>query len=275
MALKGNLRDFSTTQLLNLINLARKTGCLTIRTPSDAARLYFRDGKLVHAHTAGEDGHLSTMLLRAGKLSPDHASSFSTRSEAHNDTQLGMLLINSGQVSRDDIVQGVKRYMLEIVYALFGWYEGQFEFIPEAKPSADRIMLPINLESVIIVGSRRLQEHERLQDELPDLESVALRFASNADARLRSVNLSVEEWRVISFISPRNTIKMIAQANNMDDFQIRKIVYGLLQAGMIEQVRPSGLGAPVAVAGRKPGLEKPAAVKRSVIERLIRRIKRI
>jgi hypothetical protein len=30
MALKGNLRDFSTTQLLNLINLARKTGALTI-----------------------------------------------------------------------------------------------------------------------------------------------------------------------------------------------------------------------------------------------------
>jgi hypothetical protein len=275
MALKGNLRDFSTTQLLNLINLARKTGCLTIRTPSDAARLYFREGKLVHAHTAGEDGHLSTILLKAGKLPPDHASSISTRPEAHNDTQLGMLLINSGQVSRDDIVQGVKRYMLEIVYALFGWYEGQFEFIPEAVPSADRIMLPINLESVIIEGSRRLQEHERLQDELPDLASVALRFASNADARLRSVTLSVEEWRVISFISPRNTIKMIAQANNMDDFQVRKIVYGLLQAGMIEQVRPPGLGAPAVTGGRKPGLEKPAAVKRSVIERLISRIKRI
>ena len=30
MALKGNLRDFSTTQLLNLVNLARKTGKLTV-----------------------------------------------------------------------------------------------------------------------------------------------------------------------------------------------------------------------------------------------------
>ena len=35
MALKGNLRDFSTTQLLNLINLARKTGTLTIEGSSD------------------------------------------------------------------------------------------------------------------------------------------------------------------------------------------------------------------------------------------------
>ena len=30
MPLQGNIRDFSTTQLLNLINLARKTGTLTI-----------------------------------------------------------------------------------------------------------------------------------------------------------------------------------------------------------------------------------------------------
>jgi len=35
MALKGNLRDFSATQLLNLINLARKTGTLTIEGSSD------------------------------------------------------------------------------------------------------------------------------------------------------------------------------------------------------------------------------------------------
>jgi len=35
MALKGNLRDFTVTQLLNLINLARKTGTLTIEGPQE------------------------------------------------------------------------------------------------------------------------------------------------------------------------------------------------------------------------------------------------
>ncbi len=31
MALKGNLKDFSFLQLLNLINLANKTGTLTLK----------------------------------------------------------------------------------------------------------------------------------------------------------------------------------------------------------------------------------------------------
>ena len=91
---------------------------------------------------------------------------------------------------------------------------------------------------------------------------------------MRSVNLSVEEWRVISFINPGNTMRQIAQASKMDDFQIRKIVYGLLQAGLIEQVKPTGIPA-LASTRHRPGVEKPPAVKRSVVERLIARIKRI
>ena len=49
MALKGNLRDFTITQLLNLINLARKTGTLVIEGPNDTAWVSFREGKLAFA----------------------------------------------------------------------------------------------------------------------------------------------------------------------------------------------------------------------------------
>ena len=47
MALKGNLRDFSTTQLLTLIALARKTGMLTIHG-SEPVWVFFKEGKLIH-----------------------------------------------------------------------------------------------------------------------------------------------------------------------------------------------------------------------------------
>jgi len=274
MSLKGNLRDFSTTQLLNLVNLARKTGLLTVQSQAGTARLYFREGRLIHANIGSEDGRLAHMLLKAGKLSADQAKTIRSRAEIGSDKQLGLLLMNAGYVTQEDIVQSVKSYMLDVVYTLFGWNEGQFQFEQNTLPSDDRIAVPINLENVIMEGSRRIEESERLQDELPDLTSVALRFTDNPDARLRNINLSVEEWRVISFINPRNTIKQIAQSNNIDDFQIRKIVYGMLQAGLVELTRPEGMAGPVA-AGRRRGVEKPPAVKRNVVERLISRIKRI
>jgi hypothetical protein len=276
MALKGNLRDFSTTQLLNLVNLARKTGLLIIQGQSGAARLYFREGKLIQANIGTEDSDLADMLLKAGKISTDQAEMIQSQAEMQSDKQLGLALMNSGAVTQEDIVQSVKDYMLEIVYTLFNWAEGEFQFDQDRLPSDDRIAVPISLENVILEGSRRIEESELLESELPDLSSVALRFTDNPDARLREVNLSVEEWRVISFINPRNTVKQIAQSNSMDDFQIRKIVYGMIQAGLVELTRPEGIARPSAiVSGRRRGVEKPPAVKRSVVERLIDRISRI
>ena len=64
MALKGNLRDFSTTQLLNLIHLARKTGALTIQVPAGVTTLFFREGKLVQATMGGRDGHLASVSVK-------------------------------------------------------------------------------------------------------------------------------------------------------------------------------------------------------------------
>ena len=240
MALKGNLRDFSTTQLLNLINLARKTGALTLEAQGTSARLFFREGKLIHASLGDRDGRLANMLFKAGKLSAEQSRTIQVHSEVDSDKELGLLLINAGYVTQNDIVQSVKAYILDVVYTLFTWVEGLFYFEPNILPTEDKITVPINLENIIMEGSRRLKEWERLQDELPDLNR-ALRFTDRPDTRLRGINLREEEWRVVQFINLGNTIKQIAQSNNMDDFQIRRIVYGMLQAGLVELVTPKGL----------------------------------
>ena len=270
MALKGNLRDFSTTQLLNLVNLARKTGTLTIDTREAQARLCFKEGKLIYATMDGRDDHLAVMLQRAGKITEEQAHAIQTQADIKSDKQLGLLLINAGYVSQEDLVRSVRTCILNNVYPLFTWPEGNFRFESNVLPFKDRITIPIDLNSVIMEGSRRLKEWEQLQEELPNLD-VALKFADRPDARLRDISLSVEEWRVVSFINPRNTVRQIAQYNNMSDFQIRKIVYGLSQAGLVELVRPEGATVPPSpgAPGRTPVTMRRPAVKRGVVERLI------
>ena len=276
MALKGNLKDFSTTQLLNLINLARKTGKLTVDGSALNAFLYFREGRLIHASTNADEGHLATMLLKTGKLSQEQVETVNNRSDSSSDRAMGKYLMEAKLVSRDNIIQGVKDYMLEIVYDLFTWNEGTFIFEQDSLPANDRITVPLNLDNVILEGSRRIQELGRLQDELPDLGTIALKIT---DKPLRDVKLTQDDWRVISHIHPRNSVKQIAQNNNMDEFQIRKIVYGMLQAGLVEVIRPEGMEqrvpkAPVTRAGRRAASQSPAE-KRSVVTKLIDRIKRI
>jgi len=271
MALKGNLRDFNITQLLNLINLARKTGALTIGGKGKQAKMYFKDGKLVCAFMDGQDVGLAGMLQKAGKISEEQSRTIRSRSETGTDKELGLLLINAAYVTQDDIVQSIRSHALNVVYLTFAWTEGAFHFEPNRLPAEGAITVPISLENIIMEGSRRVKEYEMLRNELPGLDR-ALKFSERPDANVRDIKLSVEEWRVISFINPRNTIKQIAQANSMNDFQIRKIVYGLLSAGLVEFAVPD-------VAEKRPALPRgvgvPAPVKRGVILRLIDRIRRM
>jgi hypothetical protein len=115
MALKGNLRDFSTTQLLNLVNLARKTGKLTVDGQDLNAVLHFREGRLIHACTNADEGHLTTMLLKTGKLTQEQASTVNSQSGNASDKVMGKYLMDARLVSRDDIVQGVKDYARDCV----------------------------------------------------------------------------------------------------------------------------------------------------------------
>ena len=279
MALKGNLRDFSTTQLLNLINLARKTGTLTIQS-KEVAQISFREGKLIYAHFGVENSSLAKILHNAGKLSEEQARIIETKARGTSDKQLGHLLVQAGYVTQSDIIQSVRQYVLDVVYKLFTWADGLFRFDANKLPPPEQITIPIDLESVIMEGSRRLKEWEILQEEIPELDT-SLRFTDRPDARLRNINLTVEEWRVVSFINPRNSIRQIARANNLSDFEIRRIVYGMLQAGLVEFVQPPK-PQPMVVAEQdkssrhekgKPGMEQSPAEKRSIVTRLIDRIR--
>lgn len=283
MALKGNLRDFSTTQLLNLINLARKTGTLSIQSNGDSAQMSFREGKLIYAFLgAEEENHLAQILHNAGKLSEDQARIIQARAKGTSDKQLGHMLIQRGHITQNDIIQSVRQNVLDTVYKLFTWADGIFRFEANTLPSPGHITIPIDLESVIMEGSRRLKEWEILQEELPNLD-ICLRFTDRPDARLQNINLTVEEWRVVSFVNPRNTMRQIARANNLSDFEIRRIIYGMLQAGLVEIIKPPRpVPQPPARQSaarqeilQEQGIDDPqsTAVKRRVVNRIIDRIR--
>jgi hypothetical protein len=269
VALKGNLRDFSVVQLFNLVNLARKTGTLTIEGPKVAAWISFNRGKLIHAQLGNEDGTLLGVLTRAGKFDPSQSQLIRDRATDRSEQELGLMLINAGYLSQQDILSSIQRYVLDVVYQLFTWVEGFFRFDNDVLPPDNRITIRLDLENVIIEGSRQMKEFEQLAEEIPNLD-MAMNFVERPDADIRNVNLNAEEWKVVSFINPKNSINQIAKANKMNDLEIRRIVYGLLQAGLVEIVRPEGMPLPAQAKTFKPVDEKQRA---SLVNRLIDRIR--
>ncbi len=277
MALQGNLQDFTITQLLNLVNLANKSGALVIQGPNQGARLTFHEGKLAYAQLAsdkdGAQGSLPEVLHRAEKINDAQLNTLRQRAAEMGDKELGLLLINAGYVTQEGILDSLQAYYVSIIQQLFTWVEGRFKFEVDEDLPETKIPVRIPLENLIIEGSRQITEWEQLNQEIPNLD-MALSFTDRPGVNLKKVNLNVEEWRVVSYINPKNSIRQIAKASKMNDLEIRRIVYGLLQAGLVKLVRPEG--APTQLDGLEsafPGVKKEE--QKGLITRLMQRIRSI
>lgn len=296
MPLKGNLSVFSTTQLLNLINLAKKTGTLRIyegietgnrlilgdgqttipelKAGQQRAEVHFKDGKLLYAAMQNRNSDLTSVLHKAGKLNDEQARIIRERGRSHSDKALALMLINANYVTKENIIQSIQRHTVDIVFDLMTWTTEPFEFQEGGQPPQDRIIAPINLENVIIKGIAIIYDQKKLEEELQDLD-MALKFREAPGEKFKDIQLSTAEWRVVGFVNPKNSIRQIAKACNMTDTEIRRVVHALREAGLVELTKPPS----VARAAKKPGpstiRERSDAPSKAVVNRLIARIKEI
>lgn len=269
MSFRGNLCDISVTQLLNLINLASKKGTLVIEGPGEIVRVVFREGELAYAQIGHNGSSLEAILRHNQIITTNQYRLIKKRANKMTDKELGLLLINAGYVTQAVILESLQNHFIGIIQKLFTRVEGSFWFITDELPPEDKISVRINLENLIIEGSRQTREWEQIQEEIPNLD-LALKFAERQGANSRKVNLNVEDWRVISFVNPKNSIRQIAKVTHMNDHEIRRVVYGLLQAGLVEFARLAR--ATIVMIGRMfPTTDKKE--QKSLLSRLIKRIR--
>jgi hypothetical protein len=281
MALKGNLKDFSLTQLLNLIRLARKTGDLTIEESGGPLHVFCQDGRLTGLMRDGRKTPLVEVMVKGGRVTEDELKLVRPHLTLNSDKELALRLMDLGVVSRDDVMQAVSQQMLETLYPFFSASKGSFNFNPDALPSEDDIAVALELESVILEGGRRIREAGRLQEVIPSLDIVP-RLSPQQHAKMRSINLSVDQWKVISFINGRNTMKQIGDYAGLSEFLSRRVFQELVTAGLVELGEPAKQhsggrsSAPVARAA-KPAAGAPvaAALSKNILMRLIDRVRRL
>lgn len=294
MPLQGNIRDFSTIQLLNLMNLSGRTGMLTIfesiptgekdamlnekmAAGAERAKVAFNKGKLVYAALSNQDSGLVSVLNKAGKLTNEQARVLREHAKNTSDKALAMRLIGAKYVTQADIVNCIKQHIQDVVYNLITWSDGPFRFDDNATPSTDNILVPIDLGPLIIDAGRKLKDVEEINKVIYDLD-VSLRFPENPKEKFKGINLTVDEWKVVSYVNPKNTIRQIMKVLNMSELEIKRVVFGLLQAGLIEIVARTAANNPMPAkpgASQRSSKRKPSQPDKQVINRLIDRLKSI
>jgi len=262
MALEGTLRDFSLADIFQLIGLQRKTGVLTLRSKDDTVTVTFLDGKVVGADSLSHrlENRLGTVLIKSGVLTQDQLS---RALEIQKETlqRLGFILTHYGIISPDSLKQAIQLQILQIVYRLFRWKDGDYHFSQETTIEYDRDnVVPITAESILMEGARMIDEWPIIEKriraydmvfrkKLTDQEIVVsdhgdeIDFDESPSARRRrpgqsdKIRISGEEKIIYDMVDGTMTVGDIVEVSRFAEFDTNKSLYELLTRDLIEEVR--------------------------------------
>jgi hypothetical protein len=180
MSLSGSLLDFNFTDILQLVKMQRKTGCLALRSRETTAAFWFEDGDLIFAH---DDAHPMTSVvgrrLGADGLVGEAAWRRAVEEQRRSARPLADLLVG---VDPEPLAPLATEYLRESVFAVFRWIEGDYTFDTEipSPPEAGAIPVPpIDTGDLLMEAAQRSEAWSVVDGEIP---SWRLIFAATGGA---------------------------------------------------------------------------------------------
>ena len=231
MSLSGNLKTMDLAELLQWVAMGRKTGALAFVKDKTKNYIVFREGSIISSGSNEPTYQLGQYLLLQGKLTE---SDFKRAFELEQETRgtLSPILVLQGFVSQQDLQQAMINRTEEVIYDLFLWEEGDFNFTTAPEYDAEQLcLININVNSVIFEGVRRKDEWKRIRAVFPS-NNVTLAPRSNAD--LESVPITLLQKKLLSLASSGKTISEMILELHGSDFQVNFELFQLYDSNILE-----------------------------------------
>jgi hypothetical protein len=263
MAIEGPLRELALSDVFQLLDLSRKTGTLTVSNESRhlPAVVRFDRGGVIGAQLGDTVDRLGHLLLRAGKVTERHVEAARLIQARVPGKQLGAILVEEGVVSPQDVARQLRFQIQEAVFELMQWKDGYFRFEEGLPPQPGPVSVRVPTESLLMEAARRIDEWSTIESKIPDVGVVpALVHEPGDDAVL---DLHPSEWEVLAEIDGTRSLKEISGALGRGDFEVAKIVWGLVSTGVVEILEERR------IAPASPAWERPIRETLDEAERLL------
>src|SRR3954447_6632423 len=115
MAIKGSLKEASLPDVIQLLFLGRRTGCLALADQHNFGTIYLDEGQIVYAAIVNRRDRLGDILLRKGRIA---AGQLQQAIEAHYDYlqhNLDDILVKLGMLSRAELEDYMRLQIEEAV----------------------------------------------------------------------------------------------------------------------------------------------------------------
>ncbi|MBK9384187.1 MAG: DUF4388 domain-containing protein [Planctomycetes bacterium] len=225
MGLTGDLSKLKMGDLFQTLEGSRQVGVLKVWRQGETRELFFGPQGVALLHLADlSTDRLAERFRNAGEITKEDIESAKRHAETHG-TTFGQVLAQRNLVSGEDIERAVQDQAEELLYDMFGWSEGNFEFFDDKKPDASMFgpypVDPLPIGPVLLEGARRIDEWTEIERQVPDRGEVFVAAPLSAAQRAQ---LEENEREVFEAIDGRTDLRALADRTLGSLFDTAKVV---------------------------------------------------
>lgn len=237
MAIKGSLKEASLPDVIQLLALGKKTGCLAVADRQNFGYIYFDDGMITYASIVNRRDRLGDILVASDRITPEQRHAAIKVQESFRDKKLGEILIEQGVIERSELAEYIRLQIEEAVYFLFTWTAGTFNFEAGVTPEREDLLVSISPDSLLLEGARRIDEWSLIEKKLPSFDLIFALENDRLDAS--DVTLSPEQERILQYLDGERDVHQILEDSGLAEFEVGKGLFGLITAGFVSRVGTS------------------------------------
>ena len=244
MAIKGSLKEASLPDVIQLLFLGRRTGCLALADRHNFGTIYLDEGQITYATIVNRRDRLGDLLIRNGRISAEQLQQAIAAQEDDREHKLGEILVGLGTLTRAELEEYMRIQIEEAVYYLFTWTSGTFNFEAGLRPESEDFLVRISPEALLLEGARRVDEWSLVEKKIPSFDLI---FSVDQDHIGQSApTLSPEQQRLLPLIDGSRDVQQIINESGLVEFEVGKALFGLITAGFAHRVGTSTAAAPKA-----------------------------
>jgi tetratricopeptide (TPR) repeat protein len=233
MAIKGSLKEASLPDVLQLLALGQKTGCLSIADRSNFGYIYFEKGRISYASIVNRRDRLGEILAKHGRITQEQLDAAVHRQAKERDKKLGQILVSQDVITQQDLERYMRVQIEESVYYLFTWTQGSFNFEADVRPERQDFLVSINPESLLLEGARRVDEWSLIEKKIPSFDLI---FMVDRDRlAISEATLNEAQQRILPLLDGTRDVNQVIEDSGLGEFEIGKALYGLLTAGYLHR----------------------------------------
>ena len=242
MAIKGSLKEASLPDVIQLLFLGRRTGCLALADRHNFGTIYFEEGHIVYAAIVNRRDRLGDILVKSGRITAETLQQAITKQESDREHKVGEILVQLGALKREELESYMRLQIEEAVYYLFTWTAGTFNFEAGVRPEQEDFLVRINPEMLLLEGARRVDEWSLIEKKIPSFDLI---FSVDPTHLGESApELSAEQLRLVPLLDGTRDVQAIVDESGLVEFEVGKALFGLITAGFAHRVGTSAVAAP-------------------------------